>query len=427
MVAPTGNPKSPKLKRWEHPRKSGIRIGEILNSRSGQFYGVSYQVAIPAKLTGDKRILKQFSEKDDAFEWAEEQFEGYQKNGYDFTRLSKDEYKEAVIAWEKVKALNLSLLDAVNFALPLIKPAGGQKKIRAVIDEIIESKRIRFERNDIREYSFNDFKLRASKFAVEFGDREIASIASTELKQWLLSLGLSSRSIKNYRMIVGEVFKYALQKQYITQNPLTAFSDEENRLINGSSNPEEPEILTLAETKKLIKLATENPDLELLPSVIIGLFCGVRNEELKRMEWSEVRLDEKSPYIAIPNTKAKKRRIRHIEIPQNAVEWLKPLKQKTGLVIPQKHKRDHEIRFTALLRKGGWVTKDKSGKQTSTWKKNAIRHSFGSYHYALHGDAMKTARLLGHKSNDDVLFSHYRALATKTKAQKYFGIIPEPN
>ncbi len=53
-----------------------------------------------------------------------------------------------------------------------------------------------------------------------------------------------------------------------------------------------------------------------------------------------------------------------------------------------------------------------------------MRHSFGSYHYALHGNPLETSRQLGHKASDQVLFDHYRALATKTQAEAYFAIKP---
>lgn len=53
-----------------------------------------------------------------------------------------------------------------------------------------------------------------------------------------------------------------------------------------------------------------------------------------------------------------------------------------------------------------------------------MRHSFGSYHYSLHGNPLETSRLLGHKASDQVLFDHYRALATKAQAEAYFLILP---
>ena len=51
-----------------------------------------------------------------------------------------------------------------------------------------------------------------------------------------------------------------------------------------------------------------------------------------------------------------------------------------------------------------------------------MRHSFGSYHYALYGDSIATSRELGHKTGDDILFSHYRALVSQEEAKKYWSL-----
>jgi hypothetical protein len=53
-----------------------------------------------------------------------------------------------------------------------------------------------------------------------------------------------------------------------------------------------------------------------------------------------------------------------------------------------------------------------------------MRHSFGSYHYSLHGNPLETSRLLGHKASDQVLFDHYRALASKEQAKQFFALMP---
>ena len=54
-----------------------------------------------------------------------------------------------------------------------------------------------------------------------------------------------------------------------------------------------------------------------------------------------------------------------------------------------------------------------------------MRHSFGTYHFALHGDPLKTSVEMGHKTGDDVLFEHYRSLAKKDEAKEYFNIFPK--
>lgn len=53
-----------------------------------------------------------------------------------------------------------------------------------------------------------------------------------------------------------------------------------------------------------------------------------------------------------------------------------------------------------------------------------MRHGFGTYHYAAHANPLDTARLLGHKASDQVLFYHNRALTTKAQGDAYFALMP---
>lgn len=81
----------------------------------------------------------------------------------------------------------------------------------------------------------------------------------------------------------------------------------------------------------------------------------------------------------------------------------------------------------------GWGTWTKRKGKKSLWKnreglKNVLRHSFGSYHFELSGDASETAKALGHSdsSAESVLFSNYRKLITKKgEGKKYFNICPK--
>lgn len=55
--------------------------------------------------------------------------------------------------------------------------------------------------------------------------------------------------------------------------------------------------------------------------------------------------------------------------------------------------------------------------------RNCLRHSFATYHLALHRDATKTAYLLTH-SKPTMLYQHYAGRATKAEAEAYFAITP---
>lgn len=414
-----------RLKSWEYPKKSGIRIREILNSTGGDAFGASYLVTVPGKLTGKLRARKQFTRRDAAEDWAEETFQGYRKQGQDFFNMTEEERREVAAHLPFLREHKISIADAVRFAVKHLRSDGRTKTVRQAVEELVASKTERFERGDLRQRSLWDFRQRTRKFAEAFEGRIAAEVSGEEIKVWLNGLNLGTRTNKNYLSVVGEVFKFATQKHYVAFSPLDDLTDiDRKELCGGEADAEEPSILTPAEAERLLNAALEHPELGLLGAVTLALFCGLRTEEIKRLEWAHVRLTESPPFVTIGREIAKKRRIRNVEIPPNAVLWLSLVADRTGQVTRNRYNDDHPGRFRQLLCLAGFGRKDEKGVWHSTWQNNAMRHSFGSYHFALHGDSLETSRLLGHKASDQVLFDHYRALATKAQGGAYFAIRP---
>jgi len=403
------------LKSWEHPKKSGIRIREILNASQGEAFGGSFLVTVPSRLTGRLRDRRQFKDKADAEKWAGTIFAGQRKQGHDFFALTAQERQEVGAVLPLLRQQGISIGEAVRFAVKHIRPEGKTKALREIVDELVKSKAQRHERGDLRPRSYADFKQRAEKFADAFEGRIASEISTDEIKKWLNGLEVGSRSNKNYLSIIGEVFKLATQRRYVAFSPLESLTDiDRKELCGGSPAEREPSILTPAEAEKLLLGALNNPDLGLLGAVTLGLFCGLRTEELKRLDWADVKLNEAQPVVTIGAKIAKKRRIRHIEIPANAVQWLSLVTSVKGPVTSNSSYNDHQHRFRKL----------RDLAKLKKWETNAMRHSFGSYHYSLHGNPLETSRLLGHKASDQVLFDHYRALTTKTQAEAFFAIRP---
>ena len=110
---------------------------------------------------------------------------------------------------------------------------------------------------------------------------------------------------------------------------------------------------------------------------------------------------------------AKKRRLRVLELTPNCIAWLKTAPNREGRVAHGKF----TVRWAAFVKRAGFPGWGKN-------RSNAMRHSFGSYHYALYSDAAKTAAMLGHRANDQVLFDSYRSLVRKKDADMYFGLMP---
>ena len=90
-----------KLRKWEHPKSSGIYIREIINVTQGEMRGVSYLVTIPSKLTGGSRVRKQFSKNEEAENYSKEIFEGKQKQGENFFTATDAERGSTVSPFRK--------------------------------------------------------------------------------------------------------------------------------------------------------------------------------------------------------------------------------------------------------------------------------------------------------------------------------------
>lgn len=422
------------IKKWEHPKKSGIWIRELiytkkLQSKIGKDKEGTYsafQVTIPSdKDLKRVRQRKQFTTKAKAEKWASETALGLKKASDLFGETTANERNEFLLCHEKLKDHGITLTEAVEFALKRLKPKGGERSVSEIAQELIESKRMRFKRGDLRERSFRDFNHRASKFGDAFDQMPSYELTAQDLKDWLIGLEVTPRTTQNYLSVVGEVLKYAAQKKYIPASPLDDLTDNDRKELCGSGNDEsEPSTLSIDKCSKLLEAAYEHSELGLLGAVTIGLFCGVRIEELKRLTWENVKDSESSPVITISSSMAKKRRIRHVDIPENALIWLSLCTERTGTVAENKHTNDYQKRFRKLLQLAGFGHTDDTGKWVSNWETNAMRHSFGSYHYALHGNPLETSRQLGHKASDQVLFDHYRALATKEQGKAFFSIEP---
>jgi integrase len=139
----------------------------------------------------------------------------------------------------------------------------------------------------------------------------------------------------------------------------------------------------------------------------IGAFTGLRDAEIKRLDWNEVNLPRK--YVEVKAAKAKSARRRIVPIQPNLAEWLRPYSGMKGGLVPvgARDKLDRVRKEAGLAR----------------WPKNGLRHSFASYRLAEIHDAPRVASELGHTS-PQMLYSTYRELVLPEEAERYWAIRP---
>jgi site-specific recombinase XerD len=215
----------------------------------------------------------------------------------------------------------------------------------------------------------------------------------------------SDHTRRSHYAVIRSFLNFSVEEKYLQTNPINALKRPPKPKDN------KPGILTIEQTSKLldaIKRAENEAQQAIGPYVVLALFCGIRAEELDRLTWDLV--DEEKQTVEIPEDIAKKHRFRYADIPDNAVMWLRHFGLKaTGPIRSKNHRKLVEL------------SRDQAG--IKKWPKNAMRHSFASYHFELHGDSKKTSNELGHRG-EDLLFSHYRSLTKKGSGSQYFSIFP---
>jgi len=246
-----------------------------------------------------------------------------------------------------------------------------------------------------------DLKKRLATFCGDFGERPIAAITVEELDNWLRNLNCGPKSRANYRANIGVMFSYAERRRVIDSNPVLRTAQP--KLID---NP--PEIFSVDELASLLNAASKiAPDM--VPMLAIAAFAGIRDAEIKRLDWSEV--DQKRGHIEVKARKAKSARRRIVDMQPNLREWLQPYAGMTGAaVVPvnARKKLDLICEATKLAR----------------WPQNGLRHSFASYRLAACHDAPRVASELGHTS-PQMLYSTYRELVLPEEADRYWRLVPE--
>ncbi len=145
------------------------------------------------------------------------------------------------------------------------------------------------------------------------------------------------------------------------------------------------------------------------PIIAIGGLAGLRTAELLRLDWADV---WRVPgHIEITAGKAKTRQRRLVEICPALAAWLEPFRTRTAGKLWVGHEITFQQHFVELC-EGAEVTR----------KTNGLRHTFCSFHFAAHANENQTAQQAG--NSPAMIHAHYKGLATKAEAGKWFNVRP---
>jgi integrase len=244
------------------------------------------------------------------------------------------------------------------------------------------------------------YRHQLGRLVSDMGGDDVAIIRTAALMAWLDAHELRGRTRTTYRASFSALFGWCARLDMCDGNPAS-------RIARHVQDQRLSEVFTAAEAARLMAAAEETAP-GMVPIFALGLFAGVRVGELERLDWAAV----KDEHIHIGPQVAKKRRQRFVTISANLDAWIRVYRADTGPVV--------SLGDTARRRARARLVADAG---LDHWSANGCRHSFATYHRALHRDAGSTALELGHASTD-LLFASYRVLATADEAHAYFSITP---
>ena len=251
----------------------------------------------------------------------------------------------------------------------------------------------------IRQRTLGDYRARLNRFAEAF-QCSLSSVSIGEFERWINSVAKSPVTHNNFRRVCGTLFTFAQQRRWIPAetNPAVA-------IIGRKVARTETKAFTPDELHRLLNAA--NPDM--LPTLLLGAFAGLRVAETQRLKWENIKWSEN--LIVVEASGAKTARRRTVPICEALKQWLLPISAKTGPIWASSGSDHSKLQRQLALDAG------------VSWKNNGLRHSFISFRLAEIQNENTVALEAG--NSPAMIHQHYKALVTRREADQWFGLRPD--
>jgi site-specific recombinase XerD len=353
-----------------------------------------------------KRVRKFFPARDAANEWLALRRPELKNQGRAAMALTDSQRIDAIRALAILGPYEASLSDAAEAFVARARILEKTVKFAALREEYLKAKLADGKSAQYR----CDISHRLSTFGRTFDERQVATIETREVDDWLRGLDQSPTSRRNFRKVLRTAFEFAVSRGYAKDNPIV-------RTAAVKVAAPVPGILKPKEIAAL--LASADP--KIVPALALAAFAGLRQAEIDRMTWDKI--DLAGGHVKIDAVIAKTNSRRIVPISDNLRAWLTPYAKKAGRIRPVV-----SVAYPLLQSaraKGAEALKNAAEPATNLveWPQNALRHSFASYRMALVSNAAQVAEECG--NSVQVMKTHYRELVSKAEAEAWFAVVPE--
>lgn len=312
-------------------------------------------------------------------------------------------HDRALTPTEKVDArAALAVLDGSGMTLEAAAiRAIGRRPIEVVdVDTAVDRFTKRCIRKNLSPVTVDDYSNKLNAFADQFEGEALEAIDRSRLNRWIEDLPIKETTRKSYRNVIS-VFLNWCQRE---DPPLVSSNVIEHHNYETPKVDRSIDILTADEAGKVLAAAGAYA-----PALALMMFAGTRPSEIHSshkppMQWKQV--DTEGRIIRITSQQSKTRQARPMEgLPDNLWTWLVP-GDSDDYIAPAR------IRQAVRIGKGA----------IGRWSQDICRHSFFTYHLAKYGEINRAMLIAGHENKPSTMYQHYRGVATKAEADKFFAL-----
>ncbi len=341
---------------------------------------------------------------------------------------------------DRLRALGepVSLVSQMETAMRVLSPTGLsiEEAARAVanhtpegfVPAVLEDAYAKFEalyqHRDRSPETWATLKKNIAPFKASFQRRVMHTITFGQLEAWASQLTGGARYRKNILTATTTFFRQVQRWRHLPVGVLPISQVARPRVL-----VDLPAVLTPTQAHKALEcLAKEAP--QLVVAFAIAAFAGLRPTELCRgtkegrkgrqhgdaLRWADIDLAHGNINLRA-KVAGKTGQNRFVPIEANLAAWLHAYSEKA-----------QDRRGTDAARVCG--THDllevrkllKARKIVAVWPKDVLRHSYATYHHALHKDLGALASNMG--NSEAVIRRHYRQPRLAAEAAAWFSIMP---
>lgn len=237
--------------------------------------------------------------------------------------------------------------------------------------------------------SLKSRKVHFASFIKRFKNTPLNEMSSSELNDWFQQIkierNLTDKTLLQVKCQLNPVFKWLLQEQIISTNPLTTIKLKRNHPPRRHRC-----ILSTKELKAIIEQVKEFDEFNLYPLIYAIVLTGARRSEMLNLKWENVDLEHRS----IVFERTKNGSDRRLKITTNLHMLLSSKARTSEYVFPDLNgKRIGRMQIQRMIKKF-----KESQEFERDWQLHDFRHSFANNFLKKGGEMYQLQAILGHKS-----------------------------